>query len=54
MWRDILEANREQVLRWLEAYTSELDQIADTIRRGDWTALEELLAAAEEARQRLH
>ena len=53
MWRDILEANREQVLRWLDAYTSELDQIADTIRRGDWAALEELLAAAEEARQRL-
>ncbi len=53
MWRDILEANREQVLRWLEAYTAELDHMADIIRKGDWTALEELLSAAAEARQRL-
>ena len=53
MWRDILEANREQVLRWLDAYTAELEQITGIIRKSDWTALEELLAQAAEARRRI-
>ncbi|MGD8237568.1 MAG: prephenate dehydrogenase/arogenate dehydrogenase family protein [Armatimonadota bacterium] len=52
MWREILAANRDQALRWLEAYTGELEQVADMLRRQDWDALEDLLAAAGRARQR--
>jgi len=53
MWRAILEANSEAVLRWLEAYTDQLQHIGSTIRRGDWAGLEELLATAREARRGL-
>jgi len=53
MWREILEANSEAALHWLEAYTGELQQIRNMIRRGDWAGLEELLAEASEARRRL-
>jgi prephenate dehydrogenase len=53
MWREILQANREAVLHWLEAYAGELQQISTMIRGRDWAALEQLLAAASEARQRL-
>jgi prephenate dehydrogenase len=51
MWRDIALANREALLADIAVYSRELAQLAELIRGGDATQLEQILAAARSARQ---
>ena len=48
MHRDICLTNQESILRWLEAYGAELQELARQIREGD--DLEQTFRAAKEAR----
>lgn len=53
MWRDICISNRELILEDLARYREEVDRIEALLRAGDGAALEQLFAAAREARNRL-
>lgn len=50
MWRDVLLANREQVLHQSQAFRAALLQLETLMRTGDALALEERIAAASHAR----
>ncbi len=54
MWRDILLANREEVLKQTERFRQTLQAMEALIRAGNATALEELLRAVSEARSQWH
>lgn len=51
MWRDICLANREALLRQLDAYQNELTSLRELLANGDGQALEKFFADAREARQ---
>ncbi|HRY90184.1 MAG TPA: prephenate dehydrogenase/arogenate dehydrogenase family protein, partial [Rubrivivax sp.] len=50
MWRDILLANREEVLRQTLRFRRSLDAFEQVIAAGNGAALQELLRAASDAR----
>ncbi|NKB61571.1 MAG: prephenate dehydrogenase/arogenate dehydrogenase family protein [Gammaproteobacteria bacterium] len=50
MWRDISLMNRQQLLRHLGEFQSELSGIAELIESGDEQAIETLFASAKKAR----
>ena len=52
MWRDICLANREALLKQIDAYQNELTNLREMLARGDGQALEKIFADAREARQR--
>lgn len=52
MWRDICLANREALLKQIDAYQNELTNLRETLAQGDGQALEKVFANAREARQR--
>ncbi len=52
MWRDILLANREEVLRQAVGFRRALDALEQVIAAGNGAALQELLRAAAEQRSR--
>lgn len=51
MWRDILQANRDEVLRQLQIYKQALAGFEAQTRQGNWTALEALIRRASQVRQ---
>ena len=53
MWRDILLDNRREVLPLLDRLIGELQRLRAVIDGGDGAALEKLLAAAKQSRDRL-
>ncbi len=50
MWKDICVANRDALSRMLEAFSAEMTDLADTIRRGDGDHLLEIFERAKRAR----
>jgi len=52
MWRDVLLANREQVLQQSQAFRAALSQLEASMSAGDSQALEDAIAAASAARAR--
>lgn len=52
MWRDICLANRESLLKQIDAYQNELTNLREMLAQGDGQALEKVFANAREARQR--
>jgi prephenate dehydrogenase len=52
MWRDICIANRERLLHELKSYSNELGSVQKLLEAGDGAGLEELFAAARDARNR--
>ena len=52
MWRDICLANREALLKQIDAYQNELTNLREILAQGDGQALEKVFANAREARQR--
>lgn len=52
MWRDICIANREALGTMLTGFSSELAELADTIRRGDGEHLLDIFERAKAARDR--
>ena len=50
MWRDILLANREEILRQSLRFRHTLDAIEHVMRGGNAEALEDLIRKASEAR----
>ena len=51
MWRDICLANRAALLKELDCYRSQLDELHDILQRGDGAALEKTFAIARTARR---
>ncbi|HNU12584.1 MAG TPA: prephenate dehydrogenase/arogenate dehydrogenase family protein [Rubrivivax sp.] len=54
MWRDILVANREEVLRQSQRFRHVLDAMEHVIREGNAEALEDLIRNASEGRASWH
>ncbi len=52
MWRDICLANREALLKQIDAYQNELTNLREMLARSDGQALEKFFADARAARQR--
>lgn len=52
MWRDICLANREALLKQIDAYQNELTNLREMLARADGQALEKFFADARAARQR--
>jgi len=52
MWRDISMANKDAVLRELNAYRAELDRLAHCIAAGDGEAVAGIFESARSARQK--
>ena len=52
MWRDICLANREPLLRLLDAYVSELEAARSAIAASDGDALDDMFTKARDARAR--
>jgi prephenate dehydrogenase len=50
MWRDVLLANREQVLEQSQAFRKALDEFEALMKAGDLQAIEQSIAAASKAR----
>ena len=50
MWRDILQANRDEVLRQLQLYKQALAGFEAQARQGNWTAVEALIRRASQIR----
>ena len=50
MWRDVLLANREQVLQQSQAFRAALSQLEASMQAGDAQALEDAIAAASRVR----
>lgn len=50
MWRDILLANREEMMRQSQAFQAALAELEAAMQRGDAAALEALIARASQAR----
>lgn len=53
MWRDILLANREELLALLREYQESIQALAKAIERGDGRWLAEMFARAKHAREQL-
>ena len=53
MWRDILMANREEILKQSQRFRHALDAIEHVMRTGNAEALEDLIRGASDARARL-
>jgi prephenate dehydrogenase len=53
LWLDIVEGNREAIVRALDVFRSRLDLVVDAVQTGDDATLEEVLRRASAARQRL-
>ena len=51
MWRDVLQANREEVLRQLQLYKQALAGFEAQMRQDNWTAVEALIRRASQVRQ---
>ena len=51
MWRDICLANRVALLKEVDSYREQLDEMRDALRRGDGAALEETFNVARAARR---
>ena len=51
MWRDICLANRVALLKELDRYLAQLDQLRDALHEGDGAALEQTFAVARKARR---
>ena len=51
MWRDICLANRAALLKELDCYRSQLDELHDILQRGDGAALEKTFDIARTARR---
>jgi prephenate dehydrogenase len=52
MWRDICIANRNALSEMMERYSSEMAELAETIRQGDGDHLLEIFERAKDARDR--
>ncbi|SFO75568.1 prephenate dehydrogenase [Variovorax sp. OK605] len=52
MWRDVLMANREQVLQQSQAFRKALDDFEALLKAGDMQAIEQSIAAASKTRAR--
>jgi prephenate dehydrogenase len=52
MWRDICLANRDRLLQELKQYANELGTVRKLIAKGDGAGLENLFAAARDARNK--
>ncbi|SEJ24504.1 MULTISPECIES: prephenate dehydrogenase/arogenate dehydrogenase family protein [unclassified Variovorax] len=52
MWRDVLMANREQVLQQSQAFRKALDDFEALMKAGDMQAIEQSIAAASKTRAR--
>lgn len=52
MWRDVLMANREQVLQQSQAFRKALDDFEALMKTGDMQAIEQSIAAASKTRAR--
>jgi prephenate dehydrogenase len=52
LWRDVLLANREQVLQQSQAFRTALSQLEALMSAGDSQALEQAISAASAARAR--
>lgn len=52
MWRDICIANREALSEMMERYSTEMAELAETIRQGDGDHLLEIFERAKDARDR--
>ena len=52
MWRDILAANREAVLRELDAFGARLGSFRDALAAQDWDTVDATIARARRARDR--
>jgi len=52
MWRDICLANREALLKFMDAYDSELNRARVALRAGDGAALKAIFTHARNARER--
>ncbi len=50
MWRDILLANREEMMRQSQAFQAALAELESAMQRGDAASLEALIARASQAR----
>ena len=50
MWRDILLANREELLKQSQRFRHTLDAIEHVVKTGNAEALEALIRSASEAR----
>ncbi|MGC3965192.1 MAG: prephenate dehydrogenase/arogenate dehydrogenase family protein [Rhodocyclaceae bacterium] len=50
MWRDICVANRQALLKELDAYVAELARLRELLDAGDGAGLEEIFACARQAR----
>jgi prephenate dehydrogenase len=50
VWRDILTANREEILRQSERFRHTLDAMENAIKSGNLEALEEMIRSASDAR----
>jgi prephenate dehydrogenase len=50
MWRDILVANREEVLKQSQRFRQSLDALEQVVLAGNGPALEELLRVASQGR----
>lgn len=53
MWRDICLANRESLLRQMDAYQNQLAKLRDLLANGDGETLEKIFAHARETRSRM-
>lgn len=52
VWRDILSANRDQVLHQLQAFRAQLDGFEAALQRNDTAAIEQRVRESRELRQR--
>ena len=50
MWRDVLTANREEILKQSQRFRNALEAFEQLMRRGDSEALEQMIRAAAEGR----
>lgn len=52
MHRDICLTNREEILRWLDLYSEQINSIRDLVAKGDAEALQTLFEEAKQSRDR--
>ena len=50
VWRDILMANREEILKQTQRFRHTLDAMEHVVKTGNWEALEALIRSASDAR----
>jgi len=52
LWRDIIEANQQQVIEALEAFGASMEVLKGSILRGDWEGLSQFLREACDKRRK--